>query len=336
MEHLHPLLDFLSAEQPDGLFDWRGWQLCRMTGGWNNLLYRAKKDASDLVVKFTRRDTRDRTSREFYALKIMQALCPGFAPAPVLLENARYPLQVVVQWWMDGDPCEVPPAVPQEWQRLAEHYVAIHTISPERVETSLLPQLKPAALTFSHADDARRYVIESADRLHQDAWVEDLRRVVNRLKKTRFPTWPDPPCTFDRCDPNIKNFMRLPGEQPWASVDWENSGWGDPAFEIGDMMTHPCYKDVSASQWDCFLQLYAESSLPDARFFMRARAYYAIILVRWAYLFAGYAYQRACGVQSTGRLVAWPQSWWDGVPGEYQRYVNAAENALDEFPTIKE
>jgi hypothetical protein len=36
----------------------------------------------------------------------------------------------------------------------------------------------------------------------------------------------------------------------WASVDWENSGWGDAAFEIADMMTHPAYVTVPAALWE--------------------------------------------------------------------------------------
>jgi hypothetical protein len=54
--------------------------------------------------------------------------------------------------------------------------------------------------------------------------------------------------------PNIRNFIRRAGG--WASVDWENSGWGDPAFEIADLMTHPVYAAVPPERWEWLIAVY--------------------------------------------------------------------------------
>jgi aminoglycoside phosphotransferase (APT) family kinase protein len=329
--NLLPLLDHLVARRPDDPIEWQGWWIQRVTGGWNNLLFRVTDETRDLVIKFTRSDARNRAAREFYGLTLMQKFAPGLAPVPVLLESERYPHQVVVQQWLEGEPVGQQHWLPVDWQRLSEHYAAIHAITPERVGDELLAVLKPAVLTFSHAEDAVRYVLNHSTRLANEAWTDGLRALSRQLEDARFPTWEEPPCSFDRCDPNIANFLRPPDGRPWASVDWENSGWGDPAFEIGDMMTHPGYKDVSLEQWDRFLQAYAELRPEDHTFLLRAQAYRAIILVRWACLFAGFARQREQGIQDTGRLVAWPQPWWDGVPGEYRRYVREAQVSLAEF-----
>lgn len=311
--------------------EWQGWWIQRVSGGWNNLLFRVTGETRDLVIKFTRRDARDRAVREFYALTLMQKLAPELAPVPVLLERERYPHQVVVQQWLEGRAVERQHWSLQDWRRLAEHYAAIHAITPELVGSELSGRLKPAALTFSHAADAARYVMNNSTRLANEAWTDGLRALIRQLEDARFPTWEEPPCTFDRCDPNIANFLRIPDGSAWASVDWENSGWGDPAFEIGDLMTHPCYKDAPPEHLEYFLKECEERRREDRTFLLRVKVYHAIILVRWACLFAGFSYQQAQGIQDTGRLVAWPQSWWDGVPGEYLRYVKEARVALAEF-----
>ncbi len=57
-------------------------------------------------------------------------------------------------------------------------------------------------------------------------------------------------------DPNILNFVRLP--HGWASVDWENSGWGDPAFELADLMAHPADTSVSPEAWTEILDMYCQ------------------------------------------------------------------------------
>ncbi len=338
---LPQLLDWLAAALPSGPCEWQDWQIQPLSGGRNNLLFRAACPSRDLVVKFTRRDARDRAGREFYGLTLLQTLSPGLAPAPVYLERERYSCQVVVQTWVEGESSNQPPRSPTEWQRLLDHYAAIHRITLAQVaalhsdaphrHAPLLAYLRPAALTFYRAEDAVQSILQECSRLPAEAQKEDLLRLLSLLAETPFPTWPEPPAVFCRCDPNIVNFLRPPGGGPWVSVDWENSGWGDPAFEIGDLMAHPCYKEVPRESWDGCLKALAERRPGDATFILRARAYSAIMLVRFAGVFARSAAQYERGVQENGRLVPWPQSWWDTVPQEYGRYLSQAEQALRDF-----
>jgi len=67
-EIVRPLLDYLTrgVHQADG--QWEGWQITRIVGGFNNLLYRATDSWGDLAIKFSIRDKRDRASREYSAL----------------------------------------------------------------------------------------------------------------------------------------------------------------------------------------------------------------------------------------------------------------------------
>lgn len=64
-----------------------------------------------------------------------------------------------------------------------------------------------------------------------------LHRLISDLQSAAFPAWPPSQLTLCRVDPNLRNFVRRP--DGWLSVDWENSGWGDPAFEIADLLAHP-------------------------------------------------------------------------------------------------
>jgi hypothetical protein len=55
------------------------------------------------------------------------------------------------------------------------------------------------------------------------------------------------------------HFIRRP--TGWASVDWENSGWGEPAFEIVDLMTHLAYLDMPEARWEALIAQYTRLSV---------------------------------------------------------------------------
>jgi thiamine kinase-like enzyme len=79
-------------------------------------------------------------------------------------------------------------------------------------------------------------------------------------------------------DANTLNFIRRPGA--WVSVDWENSGWGDPAFEMADMMTHPQFMTVPPERWDWVVALYAELCGEETAV-TRIQTYYPLMLIWW-------------------------------------------------------
>jgi hypothetical protein len=99
------LLDFLSSNTSQHACEWQGWTINCIDGGANNLLYRATNPHSDLAVKFTVRDERDRAGREYGALLALQQAGLWIAPQPVWLERERYAQPVVVQTWLNGDVC---------------------------------------------------------------------------------------------------------------------------------------------------------------------------------------------------------------------------------------
>ncbi len=337
--NLYPLLDTLYHAPSSPAFEWQGWYVERVTGGRNNLLFHATRNEQDLAVKFTRRDARDRAGREFNSLSVLSTLGLAIAPLPVLLDRDRFPLPVIVQTWMKGESSSNPPAGPEEWKHLLDHLAVVHTIAPDYVHRPVAH----AVMDFSSAREAARYVLGEIDAMQDDHRPPELAALAYRLEQADLPDWPAPEITLGRCDPYIANFIRRPAA--WASVDWENSGWCDPAFEIGDLMTHPCYSTISEDVWEMYVEAAAECHPGDTNFVERVRTYRKVVLVRWAGLFARYCAASAARLASAdgmadptntvssaapnlSPLVELPEQWWQEVPGEYLRYLRLAEAAF--------
>ncbi|HEX6387649.1 MAG TPA: hypothetical protein VF177_23515 [Anaerolineae bacterium] len=91
---VRPLLTYLAGRPADGR--WLQWQIQRIGGSANNILYRASGDDADLAVKFTIRDARRRAQREYNALLALQQAGLSVAPLPILLDETNYALPVNV------------------------------------------------------------------------------------------------------------------------------------------------------------------------------------------------------------------------------------------------
>ena len=121
--------------------------------------------------------------------------------------------------------------------------------------------------------------------------------------------------------------LRRPGS--WASVDWENAGWGDPAFEIVDLMCHPQYHSAPMMRWQWVIAQYAEVT-GDITAVARIHLYYPLMLVWWAARLARMLYEVPLGLDR--RLVARRADWQSNIQARYNRYVRLATAALDYYP----
>ncbi len=309
-----PLLDHLggSAAPADG--EWRDWRIARVAGAGNNLLFRATSDRHDLAIKFTIRDKRDRAGHEYAALLALQQAGLAIAPVPLGLEYDRYAQPVVVQSWLEGTVLAAPPACDDEWQRLLDHLLAIHTLIP--ASGIALP---PAVLNMTSAANGLDRIRQQLVCIPAPDQPTDLRELVQNVAATPLPDWPVPQLALCRVDPNTLNFVRRPGD--WASVDWENSGWGDPAFEIADLITHPAYITVSSERWEWLIDSYT-AQYGDPQAAIRIRVYYHLMLIWWVARLARMLYEVPRGGDL--RLVARPQGWEKDVREKYARYVQMA------------
>ncbi len=319
-QDLLSLLDMLAA--PDAPLDGHlgRWRFARVEGGENNLLYRATNDQTDLAIKFTARDARDRAGREYAALAALQRVGVPIAPAPLLLERDRFAHLAVVQTWLDGWVTIRPPDTDSDWRQLLDHYVAIHRITPAQTEL----RLPSAVLTMTSAAAGRQRIREQVQLIPDHARAAPLLDLVGRAERATFTDWPTPSLTLCRCDPNTRNFIRRPDR--WASVDWENSGWGDPAFELADLMAHPTYATVPSERWDWMIETYS-ASRADRTVAERIRTYYTLSLVWWAARFARMLYEIPRGLERQ-RLIKRPPTWQSDTETKYTHYLDAARASL--------
>jgi thiamine kinase-like enzyme len=319
---LTDLMDFLSSQAPSVGCRFAGWEIQPTAAGHNNRVYRATSVQHDLAVKFYRVDARDRAGREFRALAVLRDLGLKIAPEPVLLERERYASPVMVQTWLNGPVYEAPPGSQAEWQRLAEHYNTIHSVTPAQVSQAM----SPAVLTFQRAQQAAEGVLKEMESLPKGAKRPELMALMRKLEACSFPSWEEPAACLSRCDPSTHNLVRRDGV--WASVDWENAGWGDAGFEMGDLMAHPLYSSVQTEQWECFLDAVQASRPADADFKTRAWTYRAILLVRFAGIFSRSWHQRDAGMAETGHIKQYSPEWWVALPDQYHGYCERAREAL--------
>jgi thiamine kinase-like enzyme len=150
-----------------------------------------------------------------------------------------------------------------------------------------------------------------------------LQALVRRFEAARFAGWSDAPVALCWGDPNTRNLIRRPGL--WAAVDWENSGWGDPAFDVAELMAHPAYMDVPPARWEWVMDAYCDL-VGDAATAIRIQAHYRMMLVWWVARVARYLYEVPRGLDE--RLVARPAGWQADMRAKYEHYLGLAERVL--------
>ena len=328
---LRRLLDYLDGEPSPGDGQWMGWRIRRIDGGRNNLLYRATGQAGDVAIKFTRDDGRDRAGHEYLALSALHRAGLDVAPRPLFLDRTTYRRPVVVQGWLPGEVGRLP-RTDEEWEGMVRHLVEVHRVTPE-VTTVPLP---PCAIDVRTARQGQAVVGRQLALLPADAQLRPLRALVRDLEAVHFPEWPPAPVTLCRLDNNIANYIRPPGRCPgaWASVDWEYSGWGDPAFDVANLVTHVALKDVPAGRWDWFVERYCVL-VEDETARLRIGVYRQVMLAWWPVRLARYLVEIPAGRDA--RLAAWPEGWRADIEAKYEHYLRlAGSRKVDRFPAPRQ
>jgi aminoglycoside phosphotransferase (APT) family kinase protein len=309
---------------------WRGWQIVLVGGGRNGRVFHVTGEGpsgaagvvgepSDLAVKLTARDRFDRAGREYHALTALAEAGLAIAPRPVLLERERHASQVVVMTWLEGTVADDPPATDEEWRRMVEHLAAIHRVTPQTTSIAF----PDAVLSMRSPADGIATIHREVDRIPRQDQPSSLRAIVERFDAHPFPSWPPPPNALRRGDPNIRNIVQRSG--PWASVDWEYSGWSDPAMELGDLIAHAAYLEVPAERWARVTRLYA-SLVSDDGVARRISVYTSLMYGFWVGRMGRMLYEIPRGLDD--RLAPWPSGWLDHVQCTYERYLALANQAL--------
>lgn len=316
---LRPLLHDLATRGASAPGAGSGWAITSIRGGWNGLVYRATSDLGDLAIKLTVQDERQRAAREYEALSALQEAGLAVAPDPLLLDLESQPLAAVVQSWLTGEVSASPPANDAEWLHLLHHLVQVHSVTPASIHT----RLRPAVLTAESPAASRSLVCEQAGRMPEAAQPAEARALLRQLAAAQPLDPRRASLALCRCDSNTLNYVRRPSG--WASVDWENSGWGDPAFEIAEMTTHPAFSEVTGERWEWVIRTYAQLTR-DAASIPRIHAYRKVLAAWWVFRLLRYRYDAQHGnVQGLGRR---PAGWRDQLPAQYERYLTLAQQLI--------
>jgi aminoglycoside phosphotransferase (APT) family kinase protein len=237
----------------------------------------------------------------------------------LLLEQERYPTPIVVLSWLDGTPCAQPPADDAEWQQLAELFATIHRVIPAQAPIDL----PPPVLIMRSAAEGLECIRTQFRVIPEHDQPADARALLARLERHPFPAWDTPPIGLCQADGNFRNVIQRPGG--WGAVDWEYSGWGEPAFEFASIRAHAAYLDVPLERWDWVQEQYlCRSSDPGAA--ERIGAYTTLMYGFWVGRFARMLYEIPRGGDQ--RLTPWPEGWLDATRVKYERYLALADAAL--------
>ena len=308
-----------SSAQASDAWIWQDWNIHPVGGGLNGRLFRASGPAGDVATKFMVRDERDRAGREWAALTTLEENASTLAPQPLLLDRDRYPQQVIVQSWLEGESSDAAPTDDAAWDTLSRHLLEIHSLPIEQGH----PAIRPVVLFVTSSADALRAISFQHNCLPRTEWPPAVNDLVDQAQLLSWPRWPRPPLRLCRGDPNIRNFIRRPFS--WASVDWEYSGWGDPAFEIADFLVHAAHLTWPRRQARRLVDLYCAHN-NDTAIRERIAVYEPLMLIWWTLRLGRLLPEARSGVDR--RLAQRPHSWFEEPLELQELYLQLAVDAL--------
>jgi aminoglycoside phosphotransferase (APT) family kinase protein len=271
-----------------------GIQVRRIAGGYNNILYRVENDGQRCAVKLCVPDERRRAAREYGTLQMLHATGRDIAPRPLHLDEtgAILPFPAVVYRWLPGE--TLGPILTQEQlAALLESYHRMHALRQrDHVDAGLSD-------AWFHWFDLQAYLPELGDRLlRYGRWLETadpdgpalcerlivlVDRCIEFLITASVNVERDAfPLCLCRVDQNLANAV-WDGDAQLRWVDWEYSGWGDPALDVAELRWHAALADLSEAQ-HAWLREHYRRPADDPGFELRLAVWDRLIVTRWALL----------------------------------------------------
>lgn len=246
-----------------------GWTLERHFGGANGIVYRAthkNPKQAPLALKMSRRDARQRTLRDFTALLALhKAKISAVCPFPIIYYDDLddLPGNVLVSEWLAGQPLQgaLDEGETSTWEAILLTFARVHSLTGSQ---AALP-LKPAVLSIQHPIDLLAAIRERRQRLPLEGCLGclsalELDQSIADFYQTTPHYWAQPVVpSLILCDPNPLNMILHEGTIKF--VDWENSGWSDPALDIADWLARPTSLHLSAPFRLWLMTQYAKFSL---------------------------------------------------------------------------
>jgi aminoglycoside phosphotransferase (APT) family kinase protein len=299
-----------------------GWQVAVVPGGSNSDGYRVSLGAEAHMVKIPVVDERNRAAREAQVLALLQAAGVPDVPRLVQYEPAVYGRPVVIQTWLEGASFQRPPESGDAWQALLAHLCRIHAITRQGVPD---PGDVPHALDdVSQPNDALPAVRALLDGVDLPGEFAQVHVFIEALVRNGLPDCRPSDSVLCRVDHFMRNYLQTANGV--GSVDWEYAGWGDPLSDLAELVSHPCYLDVSHDRWAWVLDCYQESSRRRYDHMRRFRACLLIRLSHWAIRCA----RAAAGVPvPSDRKRMGSSGFCDSSRRRFRHYLNWAIETAD-------
>ena len=248
-----------------------GWVVTEAARGYNGIVFRARSADADLAVKVSQLDERDRAGREHDSFALLADRGVTVAPEPkgVVRSPGGIPVAVLLAGWRSGNPVEQEPAPSSPvWRAIVEAYAAVHKVELDgaNVRAAVLGVDLPQVV-----GDMRRRAKAGGDTTSEPL-IDAAERSIE----------PAPPTGRGRrlihCDANLANVL-IDGERT-TIVDWENSGWGDPCFDVANIVMTPQFADRPFAGWEPLFATHAEL-LGDDALADRTRAHARVMAAWW-------------------------------------------------------
>ena len=266
------------------IFSAHGWTLTRVFGGMNGMTFRAENadlSGTPYAIKVRKRDGRNRAQREFSALQLLNQLGKSIAPKPISLHIGENDISgdIVVTDWIEGITLdEQAVQLASTWDGLLETFALLHTVKPSQTS-----EIIDAVMSVRSTDDLITEIMRRHRQL-PDGQLGDMTKsemgnfITNRVAKVPTFACPNDQISLITCDSGPLNVIDSDGQM--IIIDWEYTGWGDPAMDIADFIVRPECKDIPLEVKQNAIEAYAEKmQLPAIA--DRIRAYEYLMLVFW-------------------------------------------------------
>ena len=284
------------------------WRAQRVHGGMNNALFRVEQANKTYACKLCVPDERKRAEREYTALQLLERRGIDIAPRPVGIdcEAKIVPYPAVVYEWCEGK-CLDPVKNGAELALLLDSLQKMHGCRPQPEGG---PDVDPIRRAWFHWFNRQPYIWELAGFVVKyTPWLErtgtEGRKLSRRLKKLVWRGswrltfmrvtlgWGAFPVCLCHVDPNATNaILGMDGRVRW--VDWEYSGWGDPALDLAEYRWHMAYAGLSEAQQTWLRDSY-QIPADDPNFGNRLVFWDSLLAVRWPFLVLRLLWSRANG-----------------------------------------
>jgi aminoglycoside phosphotransferase (APT) family kinase protein len=287
----------------------------------SNRLYDLYFEGQRYIVKeyLKEEEFNEAAPREYRSLRLMAPL--GLAPQPVSFYpgSDSFARPLVVYEYMAGRMWDRDKPSSRDLAELAKTWLLMNAAESDphwpsrsdRFPFRVLGRLEESAGDYAaYCEDEYREVLHIADQVMA---LLELRKVdLQELDKMEAPR------CFSRADPRFANIIERPDGR-LGMVDWEDSGWVDPALDLADLLTHPNQEDLlDWVEWGAFLRPYeqAREALGDRTFQRRRHLYMGLLTLFRLIVLLKMGVERT----KTGELAGWKIN---GLPANerLQRYL---------------